>query len=365
MKKVKVCVIGTRGFPYIQGGVEKHCEMLYPLFSSAYEFIVFRRKPYVNDKVKVASFPNVRFIDLPSTRIKGLETVIHSFLATLYTIFLFPDFVHIHNIAPAFYSPLLRLVGVKVVLTYHSANYKHHKWGLLARILLRISEWIALHCSNQIIFVNRSRMSECSEKIRTKSIYIPNGVTSVIPSSTTTLIRFGLKEREYILFVGRITHEKGLDVLIRSYLKAKRQNCKLVIVGGVDTEFAYYRELTSISNTADIIFTGALYGDELSQLYTHACLFVLPSREEGFPLVLLEAMSYGLEILVSDIPAIRILPIPAECYFPKEDIDALSELMSVKIITNQRRSYDLREYTWNSVQKKVQTVFEKVQSINL
>lgn len=365
MKKVRICVIGTRGFPLIQGGVEKHCEMLYPLFSSKYEFIVFRRTPYVSEEAKIASFPNVRFFDLPSTRVKGLETAMHSLLATLCTIFLSPDIVHIHNIASAFYAPLLRLMGIKIVLTYHSTNYRHQKWGLGARTLLRISEWIAFRCANQVIFVNRFRMNECSEKVRKKSVYIPNGVTPITLSSTSSLLtRFGLKKREYILFVGRITHEKGLDILIRSFLRAKRGNHKLVIVGGVGSETAYFGEINSISNNADIVFTGALYGDELSQLYTHARLFVLPSREEGFPLVLLEAMSCGLEVLVSDIPATHLLPIPADCYFPKEDVESLSELISVKINVCNRRRYDLREYAWASVQEKVEKVFRNVLSGN-
>lgn len=73
---MKISVLGTRGFPKIQGGVEKHCESLYPLFNAKYQITVYRRKPYVNsDK----TYPNIKFIDLPSTKIKGFEAVFHSF----------------------------------------------------------------------------------------------------------------------------------------------------------------------------------------------------------------------------------------------------------------------------------------------
>lgn len=119
---MKISVLGTRGFPKIQGGVEKHCESLYPLFNAKYQITVYRRKPYVNsDK----TYPNIKFIDLPSTKIKGFEAVFHSFLATLSACFGKSDVVHIHNIGPALFAPLLRLSGKKVVLTYHSPNYEH------------------------------------------------------------------------------------------------------------------------------------------------------------------------------------------------------------------------------------------------
>lgn len=54
---MKISVLGTRGFPKIQGGVEKHCESLYPLFNAKYQITVYRRKPYVNsDK----TYPNYK-----------------------------------------------------------------------------------------------------------------------------------------------------------------------------------------------------------------------------------------------------------------------------------------------------------------
>lgn len=171
---MKICVIGTRGFPNIQGGVEKHCEALYPLLAKNNEIVAFRRKPYVTDKV--TSYRNIRFIDLPSTKVKGFEAVFHSLLATVYAVFLRPDVVHIHNIGPAMFAPILKAFGIKMVLTYHSANYEHEKWGWFSRHLLMMCEKIALGCADSIIFVNKFQMERFCEKIRRKSYYVPNGI---------------------------------------------------------------------------------------------------------------------------------------------------------------------------------------------
>jgi len=171
---MKVCVLGTRGFPKIQGGVEKHCEALYPLLAKNNEIIVFRRKPYVTDST--TKYDNIRFIDLPSTKIKGFEAVLHSFLSTIYAVCLHPDIVHIHNIGPAMFAPILKFFRIKVVLTYHSPNYEHKKWGRLSRQILLLSEKIALKCSDSIIFVNKFQMEKYNESVKKKSYYVPNGI---------------------------------------------------------------------------------------------------------------------------------------------------------------------------------------------
>ena len=355
-----VCVIGLRGFPEVQGGVERHCEMLYKGFDADFRFIVFRRRPYV-DKKQTVTYPNIRFIDLPSTRLKGFEAAFHSLLATVYTLFLRPDLVHFHNIGPAFFAPLARLAGLRVVLTYHSANYRHRKWGVVARTLLRISEWVALRASHRIIFVNRFLLEEQSERIRRKSCYIPNGVAT-IPRSTDTdcLADFGLQPDKYLLVVGRITHEKGFDILIRAFLRLKTEHLKLVIVGGVDAEKAYAERLRALADSPNILFTGALFGEPLRQLYSHARLFVLPSREEGFPLTLLEAMNYGLPIVASDLPATRLVSLPADSYFSGEDEGALAECICAKLVDNTSPAYSLGSFRWPDIIQRTASLFREV-----
>lgn len=136
---MKIFVFGTRGFPDIQGGVEKHCEALYSGFSSDFSITVFRRKPYI---IRTPYYNQIQFIDLPSTRIKGFEAIFHSLVCALICIWKRPNIVHIHNIGPGFFIPLLRLFGLKIVLTYHSANYEHKKWGYLSKKILELSEFL-------------------------------------------------------------------------------------------------------------------------------------------------------------------------------------------------------------------------------
>lgn len=356
---MKVCVIGTRGFPQIEGGVEKHCEALYPLLKENIKVIVFRRRPYV--KSDGSSYNNIAFIDLPSTKIKGLETVIHSFLATVRALLIKPDVVHYHNIGPALFAPLLKLRRIPVVLTYHSPNYEHEKWGTFSRRLLKFSESIALKYSDSIIFVNKYQMQKYPAVIQKKAVYLPNGIQKpVISENEDYLKAICVESKKYILSVGRITPEKGFDTLIEAYKRIGHKDYKLVIAGGVEFENSYKENLLKLCEGQPVIFTGYIYGEALAQLYANAALYVLSSNNEGFPLVLLEAMSYKLDLLASNIPAAHLVKLNEEDYFVKGDYQELSRKIDEKLNRPGTREYDLSEYDWEQIANRVSGIYEEV-----
>jgi glycosyltransferase involved in cell wall biosynthesis len=358
---MKIVIIGTRGFPNVQGGVEQHCQNLYlAMEQEKIKIIVFRRKPYINKIGTNFKSENIDFIDLPSTQIKGFETVFHSFISTLYALKLHPDIVHIHNIGPALFSPILKCFGIKIVLTYHSANYEHKKWGRLAKSILKISELIALKTANSIIYVNKFQMDKTPTKYKYKSFYIPNGIPNVIPSQNINYLKsLNIVPHQYILSVGRITEEKGFDILIKAFAMLDTKY-KLVIAGGVETEYKYLKELKSLISPDRIVFTGYVTGENLNQLYTNAQLYVLASRYEGFPLVLLEAMSYGLDVLVSDIPATHLVNLNANDYFPLEDHCTLAQRISDKLKSPKHRTYQLQEFNWKAIAQKTFNIYKKI-----
>ena len=354
---MKVCVFGLRGFPLVEGGVEKHCESLYSHIQYDADITVIRRKPFVRSKEK---YKNITFIDLISTKIKGFEVVLHSFLATRKAAKLKPDLVHIHNIGPALFTKKLYKKGIPVVLTYHSPNYEHDKWGFFARKLLLHCEKVALKYASRIIFVNKYQMEKYPMSVRKKSVFIPNGrKKAILTTNTNYLKKIGVENNKYILAVGRITQEKGFDTLIKGFELTKNKGCKLVIAGGVEFESAYMDELKSLASE-DVIFTGYVEGDELAQLYTNAGLYVLSSYNEGFPLVLLEAMSYNLDILASDIPATHLVELGKDDYFPSGDYRELSRKIKERLKNPEKRKYKLEQYDWGSVGEKTIKIYESV-----
>lgn len=347
---MRIAVIGTRGFPDIQGGVERHCEYLYPRFDATVEEIkVYRRKPYLSSVSKAAEYSNILFVDLPSTRIKGFEAVFHTFLCCLHLLFNRVDVVHVHNIGPGMFTPLLRMFGMRVVITYHSPNYEHKKWGRVAKMILRMSEYLALRFSSKVIFVNKFQMAKAPGYAQRKSVYIPNGIDPITRSESTTFIdKIGAEKGEYVLGVGRLTPEKGFEYLVDAVNKLDGVK-QLVIAGAADHGDSYFDRLKSLDVNNKVIFAGFAGGEDLRQLYSHARLFVLSSENEGFPLVMLEAMNYGLPMVVSDIPATHLVELPDDCYAKKCDVDSLAECIEHMLSKRQSCEYDLKEYNWERV----------------
>jgi len=108
------------------------------------------------------------------------------------------------------------------------------------------------------------------------------------------------------MFMGRLAPEKRVDWLIQSYSKIKNNKTrplKLVIAGGSSATDEYIHQLKKMGNNdPDIIFTGYVTGRVKEELLGNALFFTLPSHLEGFPIALLEAKSYGVCCLASDIP---------------------------------------------------------------
>ena len=341
-----VAVIGTRGFPGIQGGVEVHSYFLYTHMRDT-RVRLYRRRAYLTEQSR-QSFPDIEYVDLPSTRIKGFEAVWHTLLSVLHIAFHRPDVVHIHNIGPGMFAPLLRLMGLRVVLTYHSPNYEHDKWNGPARWLLRQCEKLSLNFSNRVIFVNRHQMEKCGAL--DKSVFIPNGIDPVTRSTATSFLeKHGITQGNYLLAVGRLTPEKGLEYLVEAANRLPQVQ-QVVIAGASDHDSAYRELLERLDVNKKVIFTGFTTGEDLSQLYSHARCFVLPSVNEGFPMVMLEAMAYGLPILCSDIPGTRQVELPEEDYFIVRDVDSLCDAITRQLAKpNEPQHYDLEKYNWDTI----------------
>ena len=380
---LRIAVLGTRGFPNVQGGVEKHCEELYPrLADGSCEVTVFTRKPYVNPKIH--TYKGVNLIPLSCPKNKFLEAFLHTFIGIVVIRKFSPDILHIHAIGPSLFIPLARLLGLKVVMTHHGPDYKRKKWGKLAKFVLKLGERLGCKWANCIITISGTVSDHVRKEYERDVTIIPNGVTiPEILQSNNSLKEYDLDKGKYLLSVGRFVPEKGFHDLIDSFnqlltYNSKSQNSnnqfsaqdwKLVIVGDSDHEDKYRLRLKEKAyRTKNIIMTGFLTGEPLHELYSHAGLFVLPSYYEGLPIVLLEAMSYGLSCIASDIPANKDVELLAEDrFFRAGDINGLAKKINefvVKPLSEEEKKIQLNgideKYNWDKIAKKTTKVYESI-----
>ena len=165
-----------------------------------------------------------------------------------------------------------------------------------------------------------------------------------------------------MLGMSRFVPEKNLHHLIEAFSRVKSEGLKLVIAGDSDFPDEYSEGLKRQAREAGVVLTGFVKGQKLHSLLTNARFFVLPSSHEGLPIALLEAMSYGLPVIVSDIPANLEVGLPDKCYFPVGDIDALASRLRVLCEDPLARiDYDMAKYDWDHIAKEVSDVYRSLQ----
>lgn len=363
---MKIVVLGTRGFPNVQGGVETHCENLYPrLVKLGCEVTVLAREPYVGSEEY--SYRGVKIKPIACAKQKFLEAFIHTRKGVLEAARLKPDILHIHAIGPSLFVPMARRLGIKVVMTHHGPDYNRAKWNTLAKVVLRRGEKNGCKNSDAVIAISGEIAKNIKGKFGRIAEVIPNGV--VIPERLQTedaLKSHGLEKGRYILAVGRFVPEKGLHDLIKAFQSGT--GWKLVIAGKADHEDKYSIDLKrGAAENPNIVLPGFITGKPLQELYSHAGLFVLPSYYEGLPIALLEAMSYGLSCIASGIPANKEVGLAEERYFKAGDIEGLNAKIRefvAKPMTSEERSRQtalLKEkYDWDKIAEETLKIYREV-----
>lgn len=365
MQKRRVVVLGTRGIPDIMGGVETHCEELFPIIASKnYDVTIVRRSCYLKPNTPKGSYKGVSLKDIYAPRKKSFEAIVHTFLGVIYAKRTKADILHIHAIGPSILTPFAKLLGLKVVITHHGADYDRQKWNGVAKTILKLGEKFGANYANKVIVISQKIKGDIKNLYnREDTDLIYNGVPAPkISTSTSYINELGLTPQKYIIALGRFVEEKGFDNLIDAYSQLKDCNYKLVIAGDADHKTPYSERLKELANSRGVTLTGFIKGDKLHQIMTNAALFVLPSYHEGLPISLLEAMSYNLDVIVSNIPANTIRELNEKDYFEVGDINALTKILERKLINNtvSKRQYDMDAYNWNHIASQTIELYKSI-----
>ncbi|HBZ06419.1 glycosyltransferase family 4 protein [Massilia haematophila] len=366
---ISVMVLGLRGFPQVQGGVETHAEHLYTeLARMGCEVEVVVRGSY-----QPASNPDVwkgiRFTRLWAPRQRALEAIAHTFAGVLLAAWRRPDVLHIHAIGPALFTPLARLLGLRVVVTHHGPDYDRQKWGRAARFVLRLGERFGMGWSSERIVISKLIRSLVRDKYQRGSTFIPNGVELPdSPPGTQAMQTFDLQPGRYVLLVSRLVPEKRHLDLIEAFALAEVNGWKLVLVGAADHPDEYMRRvLRAARQTPNVVCTGFQSGPGLRELYAHAGLFVLPSSHEGLPIALLEALSHGLPAIASDIPANRELGHLGVEFYPVGDVRSLAGRMRARMLRERSvaeaaavQQRVAESYCWKHIASETRAVYARI-----
>ncbi len=224
-----------------------------------------------------------------------------------------PDLIHSHGITENIIMGLLwPLLRISVVATYHTDpfgkyRYETSTWRKAKRFLY---ELIYIKFLTKIVSGNFAYITVISNDLRKRFLkhgYRGDKIRVVYfgVDIEGNDIRFKLKRGDCtsILFVGRVSLEKGCDCLLRACKRIMDQgkNFKVTLIGDGDIE--YFSDMAAqLGIDERVLFAG--FKREFADLLKESDIFILPSRGEGLPISILEAMAYGLPVIASNVGGI-------------------------------------------------------------
>lgn len=358
-------MVGLRAPWGADGGVERAVGELAPRLSQrGCAVTVLCRKRY--NPLGAGSHNGVRLVDVDTVYTKHLEAFVHT-AAAMPSCVANADVVHVHATGPALWSWMPRLAGRATVVTVHGLDWQRDKWGAGARAALRLGAWSAAHFPHRVIVVGKHLAQHYEQRYGIVATWVPNGVAPIpaVPLQASGVP--GLVSGRFLLLLGRLVPEKGVEGLLEAY-GASGLEMPLLIVGGSSYSDDYVERLEALAPPG-VIFTGPLHGEQRDALLGHARALVLPSRLEGFPLAPLESLSAGRPVLLSDIPPHRELldGVGAGWLVPEGRdhwVAALRRLAAADDDELDRRGetgrgYVHRRFTWESVADQTIDVYRQ------
>lgn len=365
---MRIVMLGMRGVPANYGGLETVAEEVGARMVERGHAVTAYCRAH-NATTDAKTYRGMRRVTLPSIKQKFLDTPTHTAASAAHAMFHRADVVHLFGVGNAAWLPVLRLAGRGTVISVDGMDWRRRKWGRAARFMLERSSRFAIRASGACITDSREVARHYREEYGLEPHYIAHGTDTRPVTTRRALDEYGLCERGYALFVGRITPEKGVHHLIDAF-RGLDTRMQLVVVGDGSGDPAYWRSLeAAAAGDERIRLLGPVYGERTRELFAHAWVYVQPSEIEGTALSLVEAMGFGNCVVVSNIAENLETVGDAGLHFDIADpVNALrarlASLIADPALVEDRRRVSLafatREYAWEHVTDAHEALYRRV-----
>lgn len=359
---MKIVFVGCRDIKLL-GGIESYmAHLTAELVKLGHEPIVYCE----SDRNSIEMENGVKIIHLKGFKSNLICKPWVSLKATLRTLIKEKDVSLIHYNAwpPSLWCFMPRLFGVKSLMQGHGLEWQRSKYTPRQQKVMKFMEKVTAYMNQHLIMCSEGQTKYFKERYNKDATTIPTAVNMPPDHGVNeleTLERFALEPKRYFLFMARLVQDKNPNYLIEGFKASENGDMKLVIAGSNDADPKYVEYLHGLAADNDnVIFTGAIYGNEKDALLRNAYAFCIPSTIEGLSIVLLEAMSYKLPVIASDIDANRELLDNEAVWVRPENMNDISEAIAFSInnrelletyrLTNYNKV--IRNYTWDKVALK-------------
>jgi glycosyltransferase involved in cell wall biosynthesis len=360
---MRIAFVGTMGIPARYGGFETCVEEVATrLAKKGHEVVVYCG--YRGLKPQTKSYKGVQLVFVPCLKSKFLDFPFRLSVSTLDVLHRNVDITHFYGSDAWPFTLLPRITSSKTVLTLDGLVWNRSSYPVIIRKILRLTAGFALYLPNATIVDSKSVQKWYRTNFDKPPSYVPYGANIDLSDPDETILnKKGLRNRKYVLFVGRLVREKGVHYLIEAFKKIKT-DFELVIIGGdpYGKEYESFLRKNANENTR---FLGYVYGNDYQNLSKGAYLYVTPSDLEGTSPALLTAMALGKCVLVSDIPENLETIGDAGFSFKHGDSEDLKQKLQFllenpdEVEKIQKRAIDRinTHYDWNKITDQIEKIY--------
>lgn len=280
------------------------------------------------------------------------------------------DVFHFHN-----WSTIMATIGIDLnsILTLHGTSYKFAKeeGKYIRAVLYWFIEEIACNLPDVLTSLTEYHLKLI--KTLKKTVVIPNGVnTSKYNPKEYNKQKLRRKfeiEGIGVLTVGRLVKDKGHKYLLKAAKDFDKKSTILIPSDGPEADnLEELGEKVQSKTKHKIKFFGRVSKETLLELYGVADLFIMPTLSEGLPLVLLEAMSFELPIIATDVGGIKEVVEPADCGYiieprkPKEIAEKVNTLDKEKreSLGEKGRDYAVKNLDWSKMGEDYIKIYREI-----
>lgn len=297
-KKLKVAILGAKGYPYVYGGYDTLVKELGErLQKKGVEVTVYCHRALFKDRPPYVN--GIKLVYTPAIEKKSLTQLTHSFISMLHACFSDVDVIFVVNSGNGPFGVISRIFRKPTAINVDGLEWLRPKWkGLGAKYFFWASK-MATKFYDQVINDSDEMQRIYQELFNAKSKVIAYGANPALSSDAIKIKKWNLEKEDYFLIVGRLVPDNNADIIIEGFAKSNSRR-KLVIVGDVPYQDDYVDNLRKIQDER-LIFTGYVTDpEELKALY-HNCYGYFHGHEYGGTNpAMLKALGYGCAILALD-----------------------------------------------------------------
>ncbi|MHA1249853.1 MAG: glycosyltransferase family 4 protein [Candidatus Helarchaeota archaeon] len=399
--KIKVLIIGSGVLPIppkYGGAIERH------IYELAVEFSKLNIDVHVISinkyKMKGINIHKIKIPKLPKRLYFIGNQLIFLFFGFLYIIHLNKkiqfDIIHLHTGIPSLMAYFFHFFfKKKIIFTAHNPYPRLPRPNQILKLITHTIETnleiLTAKISSKVICVNKIIKFNLINNYninKSKIFIIPNGVNPnkfrPKPPNKELLKKLRMINKKVILYVGRITPDKGINYLINSIPTIIKNipNCEFIFIGPKETFNVkrnskknniptFYsmilKKINDLNINKYVKFLENISTDVLIDFFNLADIFVLPSISEGLPLSLLEALSCGKPIITTNIQGnSEIKDIEkAGILIPPKNEDMIASAI-IKLLSNDKIRFEMgknarkiiiNNYSWKNIAKKTKRIY--------